>query len=163
MEREDRDGVTIVYDVLPENSPAAMSRKRQGREAEEVDGLAEGQKIYVVKKPAGPNLFECSDGLSESLFVVELPPRFRKVLWIRRGLVYADLSSKFMSELCMLGSYVIVSPFGTVEGQSNEKIHDGEIATVIQPDQIKSWRKRGIWSVHIRLPCPLLLFSTTIP
>lgn len=60
-----------------------------------VEELADGQKIYVVKKPAGPNLFECSDGLSNALFIVELPPRFRKVLWVRRGPLRPDCSRTF--------------------------------------------------------------------
>lgn len=72
-----------------------MSRKRPGNDADE---LADGQRIYVVKKPAGSNLFECSDGLSESLFLIELPPRFRKVLWIRRGLLCAGSPHKLLSE-----------------------------------------------------------------
>lgn len=48
-----------------------------------------------------------------------------------------------------LGSYVIVSPFE--ESSGGMKAH-GEIAAVLQPEQIKSWKKRGIWSVRMSLP-----------
>lgn len=62
-----------------------MSRKRQQKQADDLTELQEDQVLCIVKGTSGSNTFECSDGLAESTFNAELPPRFRKTLWIRRG------------------------------------------------------------------------------
>jgi len=61
---------------------------------------------------------------------IELPPRFRKSLWIRRG------------------SFIVINIFETTEETSSSKL-DGEVAIVLQPDQVKSWKKRGLWPNHL--------------
>ncbi|KAF8341628.1 uncharacterized protein EI90DRAFT_3012143 [Cantharellus anzutake] len=103
-----------------------MPRKRP-QNTDEIDSpadLVQNQRICVVKKFLGSNLYECWDG--EATLSIELPPRFRKSIWMRRG------------------SSVVVTLFETTEETSSSKL-DGEIAVVLQPDQIKSWKKRGLW------------------
>lgn len=68
-----------------------MSRKRQQKQIEEISDVEEGQKLCLVKGVAGANIFECSDGVSEASLLAELPPRFRKSIWIRRGQSANDL------------------------------------------------------------------------
>lgn len=122
-----------------------MSRRRQQKQADDLTELQEDQVLCVVKGTSGSNTFECSDGLSDSTFIAELPPRFRKTLWIRRG----DLrdSHERLNAILIgykLGSYVIV----TLHKNSPEDLSDklrGEIAAVLQADQIRSWKKAGSW------------------
>jgi len=64
------------------------------------------------------------------MLVIELPPRFRKSMWIRRG------------------SFIVIDIFETTEETSSSKL-DGEVAIVLQPDQVKSWKKRGLWPSHL--------------
>lgn len=62
-----------------------MSRKRQRKQVDDISALQDGQVLCIVRGIAGANIFECWDGLADSSVVAELPPRFRKTLWIRRG------------------------------------------------------------------------------
>ncbi|KAF8316852.1 nucleic acid-binding protein [Clavulina sp. PMI_390] len=101
-----------------------MSRKRQQKQVDEFEGIGEGQILCIVRSPAGANSFECSDGVSSESILAELPARFRKTLWIRRG------------------SFVIVE---TLESNENSGKPRGEIVVVLQPNQIKELKKGGQW------------------
>lgn len=63
-----------------------MSRKRLLRQVDDTHELQDGQVLCTVRGIASANVFECWDGLSDNTILAELPPRFRKTLWIRRGL-----------------------------------------------------------------------------
>jgi len=56
-------------------------------------------------------------------FLLELPSKFRKSVWIRRG------------------SYVIAT---TAEELSGTKLQ-GVIEHVISSDQVKEWKRKGLW------------------
>jgi hypothetical protein len=122
-----------------------MSRKRQQKQIDDVYELQDGQALCIVRKISSANMFECWDGLAESAIVAELPPRFRKTLWIRRGWLN-DISEDL--HLCFsqsgAGSYVIITLSENPSGDAAGKLQ-GEITSVLQADQIKRWKKNGTW------------------
>ena len=73
---------------------------------------AEGNNLYSVEAPAGKQL------------LVELSPRFRSSIWLRRG------------------GYVLVDTDRKVFGERDNKI-DGEIVNVVREE--KRWRKLSYW------------------
>ncbi|KAF9513311.1 hypothetical protein BS47DRAFT_1344364 [Hydnum rufescens UP504] len=91
-----------------------MPRKRQQKVSDHTpDELEPGTRVCVVKKTTGSNVFECWDGSAS--FLVELPPRFRKLMWIRRG------------------SFVLVKSYDTFPEGPTPKIH-GELPPPVQLD-----------------------------
>lgn len=68
-----------------------MSRKRQQKHADDIYELKGSQVLCIVRGIASANMVECWDGISDGTIVAELPPRFRKTLWIRRGLAKQHL------------------------------------------------------------------------
>lgn len=77
-----------------------------------------GNNIYTVTLPSAP----ATANVQASLHMVELPPKFRNTMWIRRG------------------GFVLVDR-GAFEGRENKL--SGEIVTVIHDE--KSWRKMNYW------------------
>ena len=73
---------------------------------------AEGNNLYRVEVP------------SEKQLLVELSPRFRSSIWLRRG------------------GYVLVDKDREVFGKRENKI-DGEIINVVREE--KRWRKQSYW------------------
>ncbi|KDQ20723.1 hypothetical protein BOTBODRAFT_26739 [Botryobasidium botryosum FD-172 SS1] len=100
------------------------NRKRQIQSLQSLDlpELKEKQILCQVQgPPKGSNHFDVWDG--SELRVAELPARFRKSAWIKRG------------------SYVIVE---LVDTSSTSKIN-GEIIQVLLAEHVKEWKKRGDW------------------
>ena len=87
------------------------------------DVLTEGQTIARVTTGAGNNLFNAELPGGKTV-LVELEPRFRNTIYIKRG------------------SYVLVDSNTLAEREN--KI-DGEIVNVVRDE--KMWRKMGYWYV----------------
>ncbi|KAL9610735.1 MAG: hypothetical protein Q9167_004598 [Letrouitia subvulpina] len=83
--------------------------------------LEEGHVIARIKKIEGNSLYDVELPSKEAL-LVELPPRFRSQIWIKRG------------------SFVIVDT--AAFAARNNKL-DGQIANVIRDE--KQWRKQPYW------------------
>jgi hypothetical protein len=100
-----------------------MPRKGTSRNATlEAPELIPGKRMLCkIRGPQrGSNIFEAFDG--ESSFLVSLPGRYRKALWVRSG------------------SHVIVE---LIEG-SELKIC-GEIVHILLANEVKEWRKSAQW------------------
>ncbi|EJU06255.1 hypothetical protein DACRYDRAFT_12978 [Dacryopinax primogenitus] len=106
-----------------------MSRRRNLQAATEQppspDSFAPNQVICLVGQSKGSNVFEVTDVTGQTL-LVELPSKFRKSVWIRRG------------------SYVIVA---RTEELSGTKLQ-GVIEFVITADLLKEWKRKGLWLVE---------------
>lgn len=86
-----------------------------------------GNNIYTVLLPDLDASPEKAIVKSESAHLVELPPRFRNSMWIRRG------------------GFVLID-CAAFEGRENKLT--GEIMTVIHDE--KSWRKMPYWPVQFK-------------
>ena len=91
------------------------------------DTLSETQAIARITKAAGNNLYAAELPNSKAV-LVELEPKFRSTIWIKRG------------------SYVVVDTQSLAEREN--KI-DGEIVNVVRDE--KAWRKMGYWYVMFYL------------
>lgn len=91
------------------------------------DSLTPTQVIARITKGAGNNLYN-ADLPDRKPLLVELEPKFRSTIWIKRG------------------SYVVVDT-QTLADRDN-KI-DGEIVNVVRDE--KAWRKMGYWYVYTML------------
>jgi len=99
----------------------ATKRKHVTREVVEEFRLpSEDEKIVKVVGGRGNNLHEVSDQHGES-FLVSMPTKFRKNVWIKRG------------------DFVLVSPI-----PEGDKVR-GEISTVLYKEQIKYLRSHSVW------------------
>ncbi|XP_038073562.1 probable RNA-binding protein EIF1AD [Patiria miniata] len=99
----------------------ATKRKHVTREVLDEYTLPEDhQQIVKVTASRGNNLHEVQTATGEQ-FLVSMPTRFRKNVWIKRG------------------DFVIVDPI--LEG---DKVK-AEIATILYPKQIKYIQKEGLW------------------
>jgi probable RNA-binding protein EIF1AD len=103
-----------------------MPRKGVKQATVDAPELIPGKRILckIQGTPRGNNIFEASDGTD--IFIVQLPNRYRKSLWVRSG------------------SYVIVE---LLEG-SELKV-GGEIVHVLLADEVKERRKGSDWCVQI--------------
>lgn len=100
---------------------AATKRKHVTREVVDEYRLPEqNEQIVKVVAGRGNNLHEVADPHGET-FLVSMPTKFRKNVWIKRG------------------DFVFISPIS--EG---DKVK-GEISTVLYRDQIKYLKKEGVW------------------
>lgn len=84
----------------------------------------ENQSIVRIMRSKGNNLHEVESGAtdsSEETFLVSMPPKFRRNMWVKRG------------------DYVLVEPI--VEG---DKVK-AEIVQVLTPEHIKEYTKANIW------------------
>lgn len=123
-----------------------MGRKnqRQALQSGPPPELAISQKIGKVETINGNNIYtvilpdledESISGTARSLHLVELPPKFRNTMWIRRG------------------GFVLID-CGAFEGRENKL--SGEIVTVIHDE--KSWRKMDYWPNEFKkaeVPTPM--------
>jgi len=87
-------------------------------------GLAAGQAIARVNKAEGNNLYSVELPSKKEPLLVELPPRFRSQIWIKRG------------------GYVVIDA-SAFEGRENKL--SGEIVNVVREE--KQWRKQAYWLV----------------
>ncbi|KAL7752221.1 hypothetical protein RI367_002266 [Sorochytrium milnesiophthora] len=95
------------------------------------------QVIARVVGPRGNNLHDVILPTAEqSQVLVELPPRFRNIIWVKRG------------------HYVIVEPFAATATEQEPEVAKsaapthriyGTIEHVIYPNAIKALRKSGAW------------------
>ena len=86
--------------------------------------LDAGHLIAVVKKAEGNNLYSVEVPSGKEPLLVELPPRFRSQIWIKRG------------------GYVVVDRLALAD---RENKLGGEIVNVVSYE--KQWRKQAYWLV----------------
>jgi len=99
----------------------ATKRKHVVREVEQEFVLPQDDdQIVRVIAGRGNNLHEVQDGLGES-FLVSMPPKFRKNVWIKRG------------------DFVMVTPI-----EEGDKVK-AEIAKILYKDQIDYIKQEGKW------------------
>lgn len=84
------------------------------------DELSEGQFLARIQNAAGNNLYNV-ELASEKSLLVELHPRFRSKIWLKRG------------------GYVLID---TTTLERDNKI-EGEIVNVVRDE--KAWRKASFW------------------
>jgi probable RNA-binding protein EIF1AD len=87
------------------------------------DALSETQVIARITKAAGNNLYNAALPTTK-VVLVELEPKFRSTIWIKRG------------------SFVVVDTKALAD--RDNKLH-GEIVNVVRDE--KAWRKMGYWYV----------------
>jgi probable RNA-binding protein EIF1AD len=119
-----------------------MGKKQTSRNQLDDHFEVEGSQTYA--RSLGPrgnhqHEVEFTDGSKK---LVTLPPRFRNVVWLKRGSYFTlwFTSIVFINVLSRIGHYVIVDP--TV-GLS-EKV-GGEIVSVLFPKNIKDLKTAGKW------------------
>ncbi|KAG0367885.1 hypothetical protein BC939DRAFT_439387 [Gamsiella multidivaricata] len=107
-----------------------MSRRKQAPSdiLTEVPELEEGQRFARVLGSRGKNVHEVQFLEGQEL-LVNLPPKFRSLVWVKRG------------------SYVIIQP---AEEEDKTKV-EGDIVAVLFPDHIKQYRQQGIWPFEDQL------------
>lgn len=88
------------------------------------DSLSATQAIARITKGAGNNLYN-AELPNKKPILVELEPKFRSTIWIKRG------------------SYVLVDMEALAD---RENKLDGEITNVVRDE--KAWRKMGYWYVY---------------
>lgn len=108
--------------------------KRMLQQAAEVttttppDHLSETQTIARIVKNAGNNLFQVTLPMppkANDAVLVELPAKYRNLVWIRRG------------------GYVVIDSSGEhIDTERDNKIR-GEIVNIIRDE--KAWRKMRFW------------------
>ncbi|KAI1311287.1 putative RNA-binding protein eif1ad [Mortierella claussenii] len=101
-----------------------MSRRKQVPTdiLTELPELEEGQRFARVLGTRGKNVHEVQYDSGEEL-LVNLPPKFRSLVWVKRG------------------SYVVIQ---SAEEEDKTKVA-GDIVAVLFPDHIKQYKQRGIW------------------
>ncbi|KAG0328901.1 hypothetical protein BG004_002450 [Podila humilis] len=102
-----------------------MSRRKQATTdiITDIPELEEGQRFARVLGSRGKNIHEVQFSNSEEGILVNLPPKFRSLVWVKRG------------------SYVIIEP---AEEEEKSKVA-GDISAVLFPDHIKHYKQQGIW------------------
>ncbi|KAF2755437.1 nucleic acid-binding protein [Pseudovirgaria hyperparasitica] len=101
--------------------PKHLLQKTAEITASPPDSLAEDHKIARVIKATGNNLYSVTVPASTTPILVELPSKFRNLIWIKRG------------------GYVVVD---TTERERDNKI-SGEIVNVVREQ--KGWMKMPYW------------------
>jgi len=100
---------------------SATKRKHVTREVEQDFSLPEGgQTIVKVVAGRGNNLHEVQDHTGEA-FLVSMPNKFRKNVWIKRG------------------DFVVVNPI-----EEGDKVK-AEICTILYKEQIKYIKAENLW------------------
>jgi len=100
---------------------SATKRKHVTREVEQEFNLPEGDQIIVkVVAGRGNNLHEVEDNTGNT-FLVSMPNKFRKNVWIKRG------------------DFVVVNPI-----EEGDKVK-AEICTILYKDQIKYIKANNLW------------------
>ncbi|KAI9660206.1 MAG: hypothetical protein M1831_003513 [Alyxoria varia] len=93
------------------------------------DSLPGGQKIVRVLKPAGSNLYNVEEPSTPGSLLVEMPSRFRSMMWVKKG------------------SFVLVDTGGLA---SRDNKLAGEIVNVVRNE--KEWRKQTYWPKEFTKP-----------
>eukprot|EP00092_Neocalanus_flemingeri_P007332 GFUD01007918.1.p2 GENE.GFUD01007918.1~~GFUD01007918.1.p2 ORF type:complete len:166 (+),score=79.77 GFUD01007918.1:208-705(+) len=100
---------------------SATKRKHVTREVEQDFSLPEGgQTVVKVVAGRGNNLHEVQDHVGNS-FLVSMPNKFRKNVWIKRG------------------DFVVVNPI-----EEGDKVK-AEICTILYKEQIKYIKAENLW------------------
>jgi len=100
---------------------SATKRKHVTREVEQDFNLPEGSQIIVkVVAGRGNNLHEVEDHTGDN-FLVSMPNKFRKNVWIKRG------------------DFVVVNPI-----EEGDKVK-AEICTILYKEQIKYIKAEKLW------------------
>lgn len=89
------------------------------------DELTDSQSVARVVKAEGNSLYTC-ELPNKKTIIVELEPRFRNTIWIKRG------------------GYVLID-LASMEERPKESRVVGEIVNVVRDE--KSWRKKPYWCV----------------
>jgi len=109
---------------------SATKRKHVTREVVDEYRLPDqNEQIVKVVAGRGNNLHEVLDPHGDT-FLVSMPTKFRKNVWIKRG------------------DFVVISPIS--EG---DKVK-GEISSVLYRDQIKYLKKEGVWPIQFQESSP---------
>lgn len=97
----------------------AMKRKHVQREEEDIELKYEQEIVKILSCP-GSNLHEVENSKGDK-FLVSLPTKFRKNIWIKRG------------------DFVIIEPI-----KEGDKVK-AEIIRNLRNDQIKDLKLQGLW------------------
>jgi probable RNA-binding protein EIF1AD len=89
------------------------------------------QKICKVVASRGNNLHEVESSDSPETFLVSMPNKFRKTIWIKKR------------------DFILVEPI--VEG---DKVK-AEIIKILSPDHVKEFTKHGVWPKKFITKCSL--------
>jgi len=107
---------------------SATKRKHVTREVEQEFSLPEeNQTIVKVVAGRGNNLHEVQDHTGQN-FLVSMPNKFRKNVWIKRG------------------DYVVVNPI-----EEGDKVK-AEIHTILYKEQIKYIKAEKLWPIGFESP-----------
>ncbi|TID25775.1 hypothetical protein E2P81_ATG03563 [Venturia nashicola] len=87
--------------------------------------LTPTQSICRVIKAVGNNNFTVSPPKPTQTLLVELPPQFRNLVWLKNG------------------GYVVIDSAGPSVDAARENKLDGEIINVVREE--REWRKMGYW------------------
>lgn len=114
---------------------------RRGYVEDETPELEEGQSIGKVTELRDKGIVAVQvpvNGVLQSTLAY-LPPKFRGVLFLRRGIT---LLCRWIYHA---GSFVILSP---IEGADGAQKVAWTIETLLRPDDIKQLRKDQTWCTH---------------
>jgi len=99
------------------------------------DEITHTQSVARVVKAEGNSLYGCVLPNTKPI-LVELEPRFRNAIWIKRGgYVLVDMASS-----------------SSDERPPNSRVV-GEIINVVRDEKI--WRKKPYWCATLLIPCPV--------
>lgn len=89
--------------------------------ADDFEHPANNQQIAKVISSKGNNLHEVEPSIGDESFLVSMPTKFRKNVWIKRG------------------DFVVIEPI-----EEGDKVK-AEIVRILTPQHIKEFTKDGIW------------------
>ncbi|XP_017046221.1 probable RNA-binding protein EIF1AD [Drosophila ficusphila] len=103
--------------------PSISRRKHLMKEMMEDDYAlpTENQQIAKVVSSRGNNLHEVESAKTEENFLVSMPNKFRKSMWVKRG------------------DFLLIEPI-----EEGDKVK-AEICKILTPEHIKEFTKAGIW------------------
>ncbi|XP_073822086.1 probable RNA-binding protein EIF1AD [Musca autumnalis] len=81
----------------------------------------ENQQIVRVVCSRGNNLHEVETNVDDERFLVTMPNKFRKNVWVKRG------------------DFILVEPI-----EEGDKVK-GEICKILTPEHVKEYKKAGVW------------------
>lgn len=88
---------------------------------DDFDAPAENQQIVRIVSARGNNLHEVESADADEKFLVTMPTKFRRNVWVKRG------------------DFVVVEPI-----EEGDKVK-AEIVRILTPQHIKEFTKDGIW------------------
>ncbi|XP_017075131.1 probable RNA-binding protein EIF1AD [Drosophila eugracilis] len=103
--------------------PSISRRKHLMKEMMEDDYAlpTENQQIVRVVSSRGNNLHEVETAKIEENFLVSMPNKFRKSMWVKRG------------------DFLLIEPI-----EEGDKVK-AEICKILTPEHIKEYTKAGVW------------------